>query len=65
MDTTPESQATARFQLVTWARIARQCGKSATEWMEDPEVLEYMKEKQLDKKLLDHIYYWVWKGLNH
>lgn len=65
MDITPENQATARFRLVTWARIAQSCGKSADEWMEDPEVLEYMKEKELDENLLAHIYHWVWKGLNH
>lgn len=59
-----EQQTRARYQLVHWASMARLGGVSAMEWMEDTKVLEYMKENELDPKLLDHIYVWVWKGLD-
>lgn len=34
------------------------------EWMENEEVLNYCKQNKLDTKILDHIVYWVWKGIN-
>jgi len=61
---TSEQQTRARHQLVRWASMARLSGVSAMVWMEHTEVLEYMKENELDPKLLDHISLWVWKGLD-
>jgi len=44
--------------------MAHYGGKSMLEWIEDEEVLNYCKDYELDPKVLDHIAYWVWRGLN-
>ena len=62
---TPERQAVARARLVWWAHCDHDCGKSMQEWLDNKEVLNYVYDYELDPKLLEHIAYWVWKGLNH
>ena len=57
-------QAKARRQLVASASRAHQGGFSMLDWMEHQEVLNYCKQNKLDPKILEHIAYWVWKGLN-
>lgn len=60
---TPEDQATGRYRLVISAKMAKLDGFSMQEWLDNEDVLDCCDSYNLDRSILEHICYWVWKPL--